>query len=137
MNAGISILFFVTVLLLQACDSDNEKSKCGCESDVVTAIPESANLVGEIGYKIQLDPNDNYYNNAFWIGYTEPDCGNCIHHMIVCNEDMLGDFQYLKNNPYDRVQVKFSGKLKELCEKNFHPADETFDHIVLIKIERQ
>ncbi|MCU0420675.1 MAG: hypothetical protein MUC38_13560 [Cyclobacteriaceae bacterium] len=136
MKKLLSVL--VSLSLILSCDREkNEEKDCGCVSPTTGTIPESANLIGQIGYKVQLDPNDTYYNDKFWIGYTKPDCNNCIHHMIVCNEEILDDFQNLKNPPYENVQVRFSGHLKELCERTFHPADETFDHIILTSIEKQ
>lgn len=125
-------------LLFNDCKDDETPPDCGCESETRTTIPESVNLIGQIGYKTQIDPLDVYKNNTFWIGFTEKNCSNCIHHMIVCNEDILG-------NEFDdiiisgeAVEVKFSGNLKKMCElPNAWLADETFEHITLTSIERQ
>lgn len=127
---GFSILF-------NGC-KDETPPDCGCESETRTTIPESVSLIGQIGYKAQIDPLDVYKNNTFWIGFTEKNCSNCIHHMIVCNEDILG-------NEFDdiiisgeAVDVKFSGNLKKICElPNAWLADETFELITLTSIERQ
>jgi len=136
MNKSLTTILLLCLLFLDCCHKDVKKD-CGCDSKIVATIPDSANLVGQISYKRQLDPNDNYYNNEFWIGYTEPNCGNCIHHMIVCNDEVLSDFQYLKDSTYATASIKFSGYLKNVCVKNFHPADETFQHIILSKAEKQ
>ena len=87
----ISILCFSLTLLIStiSCNKNDDNLTCGCNSDIRATIPESANLIGQLVYKRQLDPNDNFYNNKFWLTYVEPDCTNCIHHMIVCNENFL------------------------------------------------
>ncbi len=129
-------LIFSTFLFISC--RDKVVPDCGCESEIVYVIPDSAGLIGTISYKKQLDPNDDFYNNKFWIGYVEQNCSNCVHVMIVCNEEMLSDFNDLLNlPPGELVTVKFSGRLKKTCKKTFHPADHTYNHIILTKIERQ
>ena len=131
------LLWSLLFAMLLSCDKDEPKKDCGCDSEILNTIPEPANLIGQLGYKIQLDPNDNYYNSKFWVSYTEPNCGNCVHHMIVYNEEMLISFQNLKNPPYENVQVVFAGHLKNVCDKIFAPGDYTYQHIVLTKIEEK
>ena len=80
---------------------------------------------------------DTYYNNTFWIVYQEENCSNCIHSMIVCNEDLIKNkFGNVLNNN-EIIQVKFSGHLKEICKKTFAPADYTYQRIILTSIEKQ
>lgn len=59
--------------------------------------------------------------------------------MVVCNEDFLtDDFEDLKDLPSDEsIQVKFSGHLKEICEKRFAPGNNTYERIILTSIEIQ
>lgn len=122
---------------MNSCKDEDTPPSCGCESETRTTIPESANLIGRIAYKTQIDPLDNYYNNTFWIGYTEQNCSNCIHKMIVCNEDILGnEFEDIIESG-ENVEVKFSGHLKVICEKKFDLADFTYERITLTSIERQ
>ncbi|TVZ28761.1 hypothetical protein JM83_3912 [Gillisia sp. Hel_I_86] len=128
----------VITLFFTGCkDDDIPPPDCGCESETRTIIPESTNLIGQIAYKTQIDSQDDYYNNTFWIGYTEQNCSNCIHHMIVCNEDLLGsEFDDIIVSG-EVVEVKFSGNLKRICELPVaFPADETFEYITLTSIER-
>lgn len=130
------VVSYIIIFTVNGC-KDNEP-KCGCDSETTKIISESECLIGEISYKRQLNVNDNYFNNKYWIGYTEPNCSDCIHIMIVCNEEMLTEFGDLLNLPVgESVTVKFSGKLKDVCEKPFSPANYTYEHIVLTKIERQ
>lgn len=134
--------FFFSLLFLSLnhCKSREEEPQtpdCGCESKVLKTIPESANLIATIGYKVQISPDDNYYNNKFWITYTERNCSNCVHHMIVCNESLLPREVLDLKKTGGNLSVKFSGQLKEICEKIFSPADITYEHITLTKIEVQ
>lgn len=134
------LLCFSIMLVLNNCKNREEEPKtldCGCNSKVLNTIPESANLIGLIKYKMQLDPNDNYYNNKFWITYTEQSCGNCVHHMIVCNESILPQQVLNLKNSGGNLSVKFSGQLKEICEKKFDLADITYENITLTKIQVQ
>ena len=64
---------------------------------------------------------------------------NCVHHMIICNEEILGNqFEDVVNlPPGEFVEVKFSGDLKEICQKKFDLADITYERITLTSIERQ
>lgn len=132
-------LLFLTVILTNNCKDRNEetKSDCGCDSNVTNTILESENLVGTIYYKTQLDPQDNYYNNKFWIFYAEENCGNCIHYMIVCNENLLPQEITNLKTTGGSLSVKFAGDLKEVCQKIFAPADYTYENITLTQIQTQ
>ncbi|RTY83160.1 hypothetical protein EKL99_06195 [Flavobacterium sp. ZB4P23] len=131
------LFLFATLFTISSCSKDDKTPDCGCDSEIRTTIPESANLIGKISYKKQLDQNDNYYNDKFWIGYTEQNCVNCVHKMIVCNEEILNQqILNLKSNG-QTLNIKFSGHLKEICEKTFDVADVTYENIVLTKIEVQ
>lgn len=136
----ISILCFTLTLLIStiSCNKNDDNPTCGCNSDIRATIPDSANLIGQLVYKRQLDPNDNFYNNKFWLTYVEPDCTNCIHHMIVCNENFLSTFNDVKELPIGQsISVKFSGQLKETCIKKFDISSISYEHITLTNIERQ
>lgn len=139
-KVALTVLCYLglTVFINSCKDKDDDTPpNCGCESETRTTIPESANLIGTIGYKTQIHPLDNYYNNTFWIGYTEQNCSNCMHKMIVCNEDILGnEFDDIIESG-ESVEVKFSGHLKIICEKKFDLADITYERITLTSIERQ
>ena len=143
MKSGLKItkltFLFLTILLINNCKDRNEETKpdCGCDSNVTQTIPESANLLGTIYYKIQLDPNDSYYNNKFWITYTEQNCGNCIHHMVVCNDSLLPQEIINLKNTGGSLTVKFAGNLKNICEKINAPADYTYENITLTPIQTQ
>lgn len=129
------------ILFLAGCknsnDDDLQDEKCGCNAEVKRIIPETANVIGSIRFKNQTDPNDHYYNNKFWISYTEANCGNCIHYFIVCNEDFLPQEVLNLKNSGETLSIKFSGELKEVCEKIFAPADYTYENITLTTIQVQ
>lgn len=133
------ICCFVVTLIINSCYNSDTTPDCGCESETLRTIPKSANLIGRIVYKTQIDPNDNYYNDYFWITYIEQNCFNCIHHMIICNEEILGsNFNDLFDlGEVEFIEVKFSGHLKEICIKKIDIADVTYERIVLTSIERQ
>jgi len=136
-NKSKLFLLFVFFILTNCKNNDEDLQieKCGCNSVVTKKIPESANLIGEIKFKTQLDPNDTYYNNKFWITYVEANCVNCVHHMIVCNENILPQEILKLKNSSKTISVKFSGDLKEICEKIFAPADYTYENITLTTIQ--
>ncbi len=104
------------------------------DSNLIIEIEDNK---GIITYKIQLDPQDNYYNNKFWITYTEQNCGNCIHYMIVCNENVLPQEVINLKNTGGNLTVRFAGSLKTICQKIFSPADYTYENITLTQIQTQ
>jgi hypothetical protein len=133
----IYYLAFATLLIVSGCNKDEKTPDCGCDSPITKTIPETANLTGEIWYHKQSDPKDDYYINKYWIVYNDPNCLNC-HKMIVCNEEILSAFSDLKSLPSEKaIKIKFSGHLKDVCKKRFDIAENTIEHIVLTKIERQ
>lgn len=132
------ICCLAVTLFFNSCNKDDTPPDCGCNSETSHTITESDNLIGEMYYKTQSDnPLDIYYNNLFKIIYTEENCSNCIHSMIVCNEDFMNnEFDYIKSSG-EIVEVKFSGHLKSVCDRRNNPADYTFNRIILTSIEQQ
>ena len=47
--------------------------------------------------------------------------------------DIIGSVNELKN----AIDIKFSGKLKSICNPIYAPADYTYENIVLTSIEQQ
>ncbi len=138
LNKFIFLLLLVIPILIIGCEKDKTPTDCGCNSKIVYTITETKELTGTISFKKQLDPNDNFYNNKFWIGYEDPNCSTCAHSLIVCNEDLLAEFNDLRTLPIDTsVKIKFAGQIRETCEKIFHPSNSTYDMITLTKIEKQ
>jgi hypothetical protein len=68
----ILYLLFPTSILINGCENDKTPTNCGCDSKIVYTITDTKELTGTISFKKQLDPNDDFYNNKFWIGYTDP-----------------------------------------------------------------
>ena len=132
-------LLIILLALFTVCFSSckEETPECGCDAETRITIPESANLIGQIAYKYQIDPNDDYYNDTFWISFVEENCSNCIHTMIVCNESFLPKELAELSTSGESRRVQFAGHLKGICEKTFAPADYTYERIVLTKIEIQ
>ncbi|HRN73892.1 MAG TPA: hypothetical protein PLM81_12245 [Ginsengibacter sp.] len=137
------IIFLVflplSILLFSSCKKD-KNTDCGCDSNVVKLIPDSSGLLGTISYKTQIDPNDNFYNNRYWLGYKDSAfCSICSVSFVLCNEDILPlELKSLKTLPRGSYYtVKFSGNVKELCTKKFDIPERNFYHITLTKIEKQ
>ena len=135
----IKAIFYVSIalfLLLISC-KEEQLPDCGCNSETIKVIPETSKLNGQISFKKHSNSNDTYYTNKYWIGYIEPSCSNCIHHMIVCNENLIPDNIKTLIHTNGTVYIKFSGNLKEICKKTFDIADVTYHRITLTKIELQ
>lgn len=135
-NTFYLTLFTLVLILTNSC-KDDTLPDCGCNSETITTIPENSNTIGQISFKEQLNVNDTYYTDKYWIGFVEPNCSNCIHHMIVCNDNFIPN--EIKNliNSNGIVNIKFSGYLKDICKKQFDVADVTYQRITLTKIEIQ
>ena len=143
----ISYLSFSLFLILISCKSDDTPTDCGCHSEIINTISENTGLIGKLFYK-NSNTGNNYNNYKYWIVYVEQNCTNCIHSMIVCNENILSN---INNIPElnkgaifnsiteldDALDVQFSGHLKEICNPIFHPADYTYENITLTNIEQQ
>lgn len=141
------LLIFTT--LFCSCKSDDETPPdCGCDSETRTTIPESANLIGKLFFK--NDSNENNYNNQkYWIVYIEENCVNCVHNLIICNDNFLNTISNIPtlsnindiigsvNELEGAIDVKFSGDLKVICNPIFAPADYTYENITLTSIEQQ
>ena len=148
-KVALTILCYLGfTLFMNSCKDDDTPPNCGCESETRTTIPESANLVGKLFYKDNVD-GTNYYDHHYWIIYIEENCSNCIHHMMVCNEELLeqisnipvftdvGDFINYPSHYDNALSVKFSGDLKIICQDVIAPGDYTQERITLTSIEQQ
>jgi hypothetical protein len=134
----LSYLSFALFITFINCKNDDTPTDCGCNSEIITTISKLDEQIGTLSYKRQLDPNDNYYNDKFWIGYIDPNCSTCIHSFIVCNEEILNEFSYLISaNTNETVDIKFAGNVREICKKSFNSANLTYNRITLSKIELQ
>jgi hypothetical protein len=132
------IFIFSILFLSTGCNCDADTSDCGCDSEIKATLPVTTEFNGQIAIKRRVNSSDTFYNNKYWITYISPDCPSCIHHYIICNEEMLTAFSDLQTLPLGQsVAVKFAGDLRETCAKTISPATETFEHITLSKIERQ
>jgi len=132
----IFYLSFALFLTFISC-KEGTLPDCGCNSETITTIPENPITIGQISFKKQIDVNDIYYTEKYWIGFVEPNCSNCIHHMIVCNENFIPNEIKTLINSNRILNIKFSGYLKDICEKKFDLADVTYQRITLTKIEIQ
>lgn len=101
-------LLLIIVVFFSSCSSDDTPPDCGCKSETNYTITESDSLIGEMYYKSE---NSTYYNNLYWIVFSEGGYSNSASHMIVCNEYFLNnEFDDIKNSG-ETVEVKFSGDL--------------------------
>ncbi len=133
----IFCLSFALLLTLISCKEEEPLPDCGCNSETIKVIPENSKLNGQISFKKHSNSNDTYYTDKYWIGFVEPNCSNCIHHMIVCNENSIPSNIKTLINTNGIVNIKFSGNLKNICNKTFDVADVTYQRIILTKIELQ
>jgi len=136
------ILFLCGIIVVMAfsCEKENNnKDDCGCNGIIQYTISDTLPLEGKFGYTEQAGQDTlGEFSNKFWVSFTEPDCINCIQYYIVCNNEFLSSeikTEALSGQIID--SVKFSGYVKETCQKIFAPADYTYNHIVLTKIERR
>lgn len=120
-------------------DVSADVSTCGCDADSTKSIPQSSELSAKMFYKYD-SPESNYYINKFWIEYTEPNCGNCTHSFVICNENILeNNYDDVKELPKgERIDITFSGNIKPICDlPNAWLADTTFERIILTSIQRK
>ena len=128
-------IFSLLFSLFIGCEKE-DVSNCGCESVITDTIPVSAGLTGQLAYNKQLDSSDDFYVNKYWVTVVDSTCINCVLHLIVCNEDMLDEFNYIKNSePEITVNVNFSGYRKKICKEIYRIPEVSYHHIVLTKIE--
>ena len=57
--------------------------------------------------------------------------------MIVCNENLISNEILSILNSQTSLNVKFSGELKEVCEKRFDISNISYQLLTLTKIELQ
>jgi len=132
----ISYLAFTLCFIIISCKSDDTPLDCGCNSETKAIITEESQAVGTITYKEQTESN-SYYTNYYWITLTDPNCSNCVQHMIICNNELLSNEIRNTLNSQTSTKVKFSGELKEVCEKRFDISSISYQNIKLTKIELQ
>lgn len=125
----------ITLTKLERYEYDS--TSCGCSSTVWKVVPELTPLYGLVKFKRQQNPFDSYYNNRYWITYTEPNCVNCIHTLIVCNDEIMVGFEHLLDSESSDT-IRFAGQLRKVCMYPYASlADYTYDQITLTKIEKQ
>lgn len=135
---SLFIITIVTILSTNNSGCHKPNTDCGCDAPTRTTIPSSTSLIGTIRYSSQNVPNGYIFKNKFFITYIEANCVNCVHYMIVCNEDILPPTVLgLKNDTTQQKTIKFAGNLKLTCDKLYAPADYTYENIFLTKIEMQ
>ncbi len=125
-----------SILFLKNCKQDDIQSECSCESEALTTIPETCNLIGRLSFKSE-NAEDPFFNNHYWITFIEHNCSNCVHHMIICNHEILTEKckEVRKLSEDEFIQIKFSGHLKEICNDIFTTENITYKHITLTSIE--
>ncbi len=125
----------ISLICFTDCKKNKESTDCGCDAPTRITIPDTANLIGTISFYSGNNSQD--FKNKYIITYVEQNCGNCIHYMAICNEFILPQVVVDIKTTNQTLQVKFGGDLKPICDKVFAPADYTYEHIYLSKIEVQ
>ncbi|MCT4602971.1 MAG: hypothetical protein N4A59_08745 [Marinifilum sp.] len=130
------MLLCICLSLGVGCDNDDKtKADCGCDSETLSVISESDNLIGQIWYKTKQNSNDDdYYNDKYWISVIIKDSDN-VNHYIVCNEDIISEDIKLLAKTTEDTEVQFAGHVKGVCEKKIDIPERTYSRIVLTKIE--
>lgn len=133
-----AVLCLFSILIWSSCKK-NSAPNCGCDAATRTTIQESANFIGTIYFSGPQTPiaNAAFFQNKYFIVFSERDCVNCVHTMIVCNEAILPQKVLELKLSNQSLQVKFAGNLKPFCTKIVAPGDYTYEDIVLTKIEVQ
>ncbi|MBN8837069.1 MAG: hypothetical protein J0I09_07410 [Sphingobacteriia bacterium] len=127
-----AIISPITFLSSSSCKKSTQPD-CGCDAPIKTTISDTSNLIGTIEYNKYYNSNDNF-KNKFTIVYVERNCSNCIHTMVICNQDILPQRVLDLKQTNQSLQVKFAGDLKQFCEKIIAPGDYTYEYIILTKI---
>lgn len=122
----------IMLLIISSCDKGNEKKNCGCDSETIFTIQDADEQRGYV-YKTVPVVGDNVPSSDFTIMFSEPDCGNCKHFFLVCNDSFLSSLDDIPN--YPGIEVKFSGHAMELCSKPIAPGDYTYNYITLTKVQ--
>jgi len=130
----VIVLFFLT-----NCKKEQVKEDCGCNGVIQFTIPNNEPLLGEIGFQEAAGQDSTgEFSFKYWASYTEKNCSNCIHYFIICNEEFIPQEIKTKISTYGVCDsVYFSGLATETCQKIFAPADYTYNHIILTKIEKK
>ena len=132
----ILLLFGVIVFAAFSCEEEETPTDCGCNSEILRTIPDTTEVVGQIRYKEKTQTN-SYYTNKYWIAFISTNCSDCVQHLIVCNESLITDDIINLINTQELANIKFSGHIKEVCEKRFDIASISYNRITLTKIELQ
>ncbi len=135
--AGVLRRFFfllpiIVVPFLNCCNEDDAPD-CGCKGSVGFTIEDSDEQTGYL-YENADNTGNNVPDYSFAVWFDEQNCSNCVHKFLICNDEFLSDFGNIP--AYPGIEIKFSGHAKKLCVEPFKPADYTYNHLTLTKIER-
>ncbi|AZQ65636.1 hypothetical protein EI427_25720 (plasmid) [Flammeovirga pectinis] len=138
-HANIVFLLF----LISCTEVPPPVSECGCESQTISRI---MNITGKLFYKKDSTGND-FNNGKYWIINTDENCINCVHHFIICNDNLLlnsitnipnvENYSEIFGNEYQverLLDIQFTGELKRICNPIFSPADYSYYNTYLTKI---
>lgn len=133
MKKILNILLCLITLCLSSCKE--ETLECGCEGKIQFTIEDSDHQEGFL-YRNPGNPSGNVpeYNYGIW--FAEKNCSNCVHTFLICNDNLLKELDSLPDIE-TLMDVTFSGYASNLCREPFGPADHTYNHITLTKIEIQ
>lgn len=127
---------FGFILLFKNSSIDNLQLNYGFYGKALTTIPQSCILKGQIAYRSFMS-EDPIYKEHYWITFTEPNCSNCVHHLFICNHEILGDqCEVIKNlSEGEFIEIKFSGQLKDFSQNVLTSTKATYQLINLTYIE--
>ena len=129
----ILYMFTNLLLLIGGCSKD-EPRDCGCGkgSEVVFTIEDSDEQTGYL-YRATGPDNPDIPDYKFGIWFTEESCGGCTQRFFICNNSFLSDFGDIP--AYPGIEVKFSGKVKDLCEDPPVIGLQSYNHLIVTRVE--
>jgi len=121
----------ILLMLTSACHQEDNQN-CGCSGEISFTIEANDDQNGYL-YKNTENSGDFLPDYNYGIWYAEPDCANCIHYFLVCNDKFLADPGDIP--AYPGMEVTFSGQAKELCESPLSIPEYTYNQITLTSLQ--
>lgn len=122
-------LLLCLILTFSNCSKkdDDARSDCGCNGSSTSVITDET---GFLIKKTESVPNLPEHNFSVYINID--DCSDCSHLFLICNDEILSQFENIPSFP--GMQVKFSGEVKALCNPPIDIPERLYNQIILTQI---